>query len=467
MNTLLLVVFDGLRPDMIRPDITPNLVRFAARGTRFSRARSVFPSETRVCTASVVTGCLPRRHGLVANRLAHPGDRRRSVDTSQMNALKALQDDLGAPLLETPTLARLLAAAGQSFSVFSSGSTGQAFVLNPDAAELGQITLSVHGADFCSPAGARLLARLDPPPTAPAARAVWIAEAWRTQILPNPPAMSVLWLCEPDTSAHYDGLGSPRQLDVLRDADAAFGSLLDDWQSGPQRDRLTIAVASDHGHATISALRAIAPDLAAGPAAGALLMGGSSCGLVPPDPTPERIADIADWLTRQDWAGSVFAADGIEMPSGELPRGVLLADHVRAAPVLFTLRGSDAISPRGLPGMTLYDGGLPVGGGTHGGLLASEMSTVLMFAGPAIRAGAVSEMPAGLCDIAPTALALLGLPGGAAMDGRVLEEALLPEPTPLPSPAIETWEAAAPGYRQRVARTRLGRHLYIDAGKRD
>ena len=90
MNTLLLVVFDGLRPDMIRPDITPNLVRFAARGTRFSRARSVFPSETRVCTASVVTGCLPRRHGLVANRLAHPGDRRRSVDTSQMNALKAL-----------------------------------------------------------------------------------------------------------------------------------------------------------------------------------------------------------------------------------------------------------------------------------------------------------------------------------------------------------------------------------------
>ena len=66
----LLVVFDGLRPDLVRPDTTPNLLRLAAMGTRFARARSVFPSETRVCSATVTTGCLPRRHGLVAKREA-------------------------------------------------------------------------------------------------------------------------------------------------------------------------------------------------------------------------------------------------------------------------------------------------------------------------------------------------------------------------------------------------------------
>ena len=75
-NAFLLVVFDGLRPDMVRADTTPNLLRLAAMGTRFARARSVFPSETRVCSATVATGCMPRRHGLVANRLAHPLDGR-------------------------------------------------------------------------------------------------------------------------------------------------------------------------------------------------------------------------------------------------------------------------------------------------------------------------------------------------------------------------------------------------------
>lgn len=467
MNSFLLVVFDGLRPDMVRPDTTPNLMRFAALGTRFARARSVFPSETRVCSASIATGCLPRRHGLVANRIAHPLDRRRSVDTGHMAVLKALEQETGAPLLEAPTLARLLAGAGRDFCLFSSGTTGQTFVLNPEADALGQITLSAHGAEFCSSAGARLLARLDPPPAQPAARAVWLADAWRTQMLPAPPAASILWLCEPDTSGHYDGLGSPGQRAALRDADAAFGRLLDAWEAGPQRDSLTIAVASDHGHATINGKHASAPLLAGGPAEGATLMAGSSCGFALPEPTPERVAAIAAWLTRQDWAGSVFAADGIDMPEGVLPRSVLLADHARAAPVLFTLRASDALAPGGLAGVTLYDGGLKVGGGTHGGLLAAEMHTVLMLAGAPVRAGVASEVPAGLCDIAPTVLALLGLPGGAAMDGRVLAEALHPAPLDLPSPAAETWEAAAPGYRQRVGRIRLGRHLYIDAGRRD
>ena len=154
MNSFLLVVFDGLRPDMVRPDTTPNLMRFAALGTSFSRARSVFPSETRVCSASIATGCLPRRHGLVANRIAHPLDRRRSVDTGHMRLLQALEQETGAPLLAAPTLARLLAGAGRDFCLFSSGTTGQTFVLNPEAAALGQVTLSAHGAEFCSPAGA-------------------------------------------------------------------------------------------------------------------------------------------------------------------------------------------------------------------------------------------------------------------------------------------------------------------------
>src|ERR1700722_12920652 len=144
MVQFLLVVFDGLRPDMVRPDTTPNLLRFAALGTRFAHARSVFPSETRVCSSTVATGCLPRRHGLVANRMAHPLDPARCINTGEATALRAFQEEVGVPVLGVPTLGEILARAGRDFAVFSSGSTGQSFVLNPRADELGQITLSAH-----------------------------------------------------------------------------------------------------------------------------------------------------------------------------------------------------------------------------------------------------------------------------------------------------------------------------------
>ena len=42
---------------------------------------------------------------------------------------------------------------------------------------------------------------------------------------------------------------------------------------------------------------------------------------------------------------------------------------------------------------TLFDGALDVGAGTHGGLSAAEMSTVLMLAGSRIARGQVSTRP--------------------------------------------------------------------------
>jgi len=469
----LLVVFDGLRPDLVRPDTTPNLLRLAAMGIRFARARSVFPSETRVCSATVTTGCQPRRHGLVANRLAHPRDAHiagptgRTVDTGQIANLLAMEQEMGAPLLEMPSLGARLAAAGRDFVVLSSGTTGQSHVLNPTAAALNQITLSVHGAQACSPKGAALFATLDPPPADPAGRAEWIAEVFRTRFLPNPPAATILWLCEPDTSGHHQGLGSAANLAVLKRADAAFGRILDDWQAGPMKDRLHIMAASDHGHATITGTIHAAPRFAAEPQfAPCRLIPGASGGVVVPGGDAALIAEVAAWLTRQEWIGHVFAADGADLPPGVLPRSAVLVDHRRAAEVLFTLRAGPEAAPSGLPGVTLNDGTLPIGGGTHGGLTAAEMSIVMMFAGPRARGGVLSEWPAGLADIAPTVLSLLGIPGAEVMDGRVLAEAFDAPGIPNAAPALETWEPADGTYSQRLARTRFGRHTYIDFGQR-
>lgn len=66
---------------------------------------------------------------------------------------------------------------------------------------------------------------------------------------------------------------------------------------------------------------------------------------------------------------------------------------------------------------------------------------ILAMAGPGIRPGARTPA-ASLLDITPTALALLGLPAGADMDGRVLAELLTADP-PAPIPSWQQGEGDA------------------------
>ena len=57
---------------MATPELMPNLTSFAQRGVRCAHQRSVFPTETRVNQASLVTGCHPERHGIVGNKFLDP-----------------------------------------------------------------------------------------------------------------------------------------------------------------------------------------------------------------------------------------------------------------------------------------------------------------------------------------------------------------------------------------------------------
>ena len=68
----LLVAFDGLRPDMITVDLMPHLFDFSSQAVVFENHRCVFPSETYVNTASLVTGTVPATHGIIANFFLDP-----------------------------------------------------------------------------------------------------------------------------------------------------------------------------------------------------------------------------------------------------------------------------------------------------------------------------------------------------------------------------------------------------------
>ena len=70
MRHVVIVILDGLRQDFISEQTTPNLAALVERAQRFQNYKTVFPSCTRVVSASLATGCYPARHGLQGNSVA-------------------------------------------------------------------------------------------------------------------------------------------------------------------------------------------------------------------------------------------------------------------------------------------------------------------------------------------------------------------------------------------------------------
>jgi predicted AlkP superfamily pyrophosphatase or phosphodiesterase len=127
---VIVVGWDGLRPDLVSPDVTPNLHRLIASGARFAASSAVFPSETRPNNASIGTGCYPGRHGITANPLvADLGGGPRAVDTGRPDDLDEVRLRRGR-LLDCATLGEALASAGTRLAVVGSGSPGQTVLQN-------------------------------------------------------------------------------------------------------------------------------------------------------------------------------------------------------------------------------------------------------------------------------------------------------------------------------------------------
>lgn len=67
MTRVVFVMIDGLRPDALDPDRTPNLLRAKARGASTLTAQSVMPSITLPCHTSIFHSVPPSRHGITSN----------------------------------------------------------------------------------------------------------------------------------------------------------------------------------------------------------------------------------------------------------------------------------------------------------------------------------------------------------------------------------------------------------------
>ena len=70
---VILMVWDGLRPDAVTPTATPNLFALTHGGVYFAAHHALYPSLTMVNAAGLATGAASGANGIVANSmyLAH------------------------------------------------------------------------------------------------------------------------------------------------------------------------------------------------------------------------------------------------------------------------------------------------------------------------------------------------------------------------------------------------------------
>jgi arylsulfatase A-like enzyme len=466
---------------MATPELMPNLTRFAAEGIRFSHSRSTFPTETRVNQAALVTGCFPNRHGIVGNKfmdpVASPGALFNTGDETQ---LAAGDRRLGGKLVDVPVLGEILAENGMTLAVVSAGTPGGTRMLHHKAEQMGGLRLALHRPDASVPAQRveDILERLGPIPPHKIPSNDWISYAVDSYIdYVEPvlaPEVTVLWLCEPDSSYHHKGIGSPENLAAIRHADDEFGRLLSYVsQLGGAREPEIITL-SDHGQLTVEGaaldlatrLREAgftvgdAVDEAAEGDADLALALDSAGGIYVRNGDPEITAAVVDWLRGQPWCGPVFSAAG----DGAMPIELLSIEHRRAPQIALALNSTDRSNDHGHVGTTVHDSGYPINGGLHGGLHAHELATWFAVRGGAFGSNKVSAVPAGIVDVLPTVLHLLEIDPPTTMQGRILHEALAADPgadQPLTKQSLYSLPSAS-GDTMNLSINTVGDTSYLD-----
>lgn len=517
---VLVVVWDGMRPDFVSPQHTPTLHELARRGTFFRRNHCSYVSSTEVNGTALATGAHPAHSGILANYQYRPelgwlGP----FPTEHLDPVRRGDLLSGGRYLAVPTVPELLQAGGiptviagakavtllhdraprgahdaqrASINLFRGISLPRSIVDSlktnseigpPPAPVIDTASNKEKVLSWVRKARDKALTHLGGNPVVQADSRRW--DTWTTRALihgvwePGLPRYSVLWLSEPDASQHETAPGSPNALAALRSADHRLAEVLQALKNRGVLEQTDILVVSDHGFSTVDhgpdvgvSLRDagfVAGSSFANPEAGDVLyvnLGGSTLFYVfdRHQPTVER---LVEFLQGTDFAGVIFSR--LPLP-GTFPLSHVRLDIGPSEPdVVVAMRWKDAENAWGTPGTIAAAHGR-IGSGAHGSLSRFDMNNTLIAAGPDFRSGHVSEIPSGNIDLAPTVLALLGLERPASMDGRILAEALVGPLAGGPPPKMEeeTFEASRDlGYRQwkqHLTVHRVGGVTYFNRG---
>lgn len=193
-GTVIIVVVDGLRPDLIA-EHAPTIARLAAEGAATMDGRTVWPIATLPAITSMLTGLDPRDHEVTWND--HQPER---------GTVKA------------KTIFDIAHAAGMSTALFA-GKVKIRHAFRPD-------TVDLFTARFLPDASIVVLAR--------------------SALIEAPPNLMFVHLPNVDRAGHEHGWRSDQQYEALHGADAAVAAIVDAAGSDPTR-RVRIILTADHG----------------------------------------------------------------------------------------------------------------------------------------------------------------------------------------------------------------------------
>ena len=299
-RNVVIIVWDGLRPDTIDAADTPNLVRLRDAGVEFTDNHSTYPTFTMMNAASFATGAFPDATGFYGNVLWQPGptgndsagkpvDFRQPVFSEDFAVLDALKNPKGQLLL-TDTLFAAAQAAGMATAAVGKGGAvymqdaGRGGMLvdektviplslaqqmqaaglplpttAPNAHAPGELVLADTNGnpiDFKPPK--RLNDGVSSDPTdssgSPYKTGIeYIVSAYVDHVLPQrKPRLTLLWLRDPDSTQHAYGIGSPNWHDSMRANDALLGRVVAAIEKLGRKDTTDLIIVSDHGHSNVS-----------------------------------------------------------------------------------------------------------------------------------------------------------------------------------------------------------------------
>ncbi len=455
---VVVMVWDGMRPDLMSEENTPNLAALAKRGVFFANHHPAFPSTTEVNGTALASGMRPENSGIIGNKEFRPDiDPTSGVATEKLEVVRKSDELTKGKHIAVPTVAETVQQAG--FRTAVAGTKPVAILQDRSearATKAARESVAVF-AGKSAPAAAITDIRaahgeLPPKVTFPnTAQDRWttdvlIRELWK----PGVPKYTVLWSSDPDFSQHAHAPGSPQGLGALRSADTHLGLVIAALKEKGVLDKTDIFVVSDHGFSTISAAADITkPLIAAGlratrtfksaPEKGDIMVVGTGATalIYVTGHDSETIAKAVRVLQGEASTGVIFCREKVEGAFALSDAGVASAF---APDIVVAPRWSAEKNQFGVPGTLVHDGGKP-GFGMHGSLSPFDQTNTLIGAGPDLREGLRNEMPSGNIDVAPTVLWLMGIRPLAKQDGRVLFEALRDRPAPEGKPEEKRMEA--------------------------
>jgi len=494
---VVLVVWDGMRPDFVSEQNTPTLWRLAKDGVVFHNHHAVYLSATNVNGTALATGVYPGHSGIIANHEYRPAiDKQKPIDVEIPEVVQKGDEISGGKYIAVPTIAELVQAAGRQTAIATAKTVGLLLDRHVKGARAKDCVTLFAGHGLPTSAVDPIVAALGPFPTLPGERDAWMTKAlmdflWRDQV----PAFSLLWLSEPDDTQHKTAPGSKEAFAAIKSSDENLAQVLAALDRHHARETTDLFVVSDHGFSTIERaidLRKILSragfnvleEFKNEPKSGDIMMvgGGGSVLFYIVQHDAVVMRRLVEFLQQSDFAGVTFTKGPME--------GTFTLDEAKIDPpkagdtpdVVLSFRWNENKNQFGVPGMIDADWQRRAGKGTHATLSRFEMHNTLVASGPDFRRGQTDELPSGNVDLAPTILRILGITPPHSIDGRVLSEVMVKSASRTDSsrgeidngikqtlkPETGTIGAAknfpSGNWRQSLQISRVGSTMYLEEG---